>query len=109
MQTQQYRNLYKSLIDSENMEESLYHKIREDTMNDKSIHNKFVKLIEAAREKELEDSRFPVKLGIPTPSFMYKKHLKTLEKIRDLNECNKFYEEYLNKNKSYLMRRVLQN
>jgi hypothetical protein len=91
------------------MEESLYHKIREDTMNDKSIHSNFVKLIESIGEQKLEDSHFPVESGVALPLFMYKEHLKTLEKIRNLNYFNKFSEEYMNRYESDLTRSAIQN
>ena len=68
------------------MEESLYHKIREETDNSRDIHNSIIKSIEISREKELRESYFPIELGSDIPSSIYNQHLKLKKNIKDLVE-----------------------
>lgn len=91
------------------MEKSEYHSIREDVNNHKGFHNKMVGLLEAIREKTMEDAYFPIKEGIATSPRLYKEYVLTEKKIGILEEYDSGLELNMLSNRDNQLAKAVSN
>jgi hypothetical protein len=77
------------------MENSVYYKIVNDMIVNKSNHNKIINLVDDIRDKRVEN-RFCIECGIiPASSLSYRESIKDMQNVRILYQFNKNLENDL--------------
>ncbi|MFH1503513.1 MAG: hypothetical protein ABIE36_02560 [Candidatus Diapherotrites archaeon] len=91
------------------MEESLYHKIREDMTENRRAHNKIVNSIENVREKQSDEAYFFVEIGKASPYMLFKESLKSIKNLEELPIHDAFLNYGLYKYKSHFIGQAIRN
>ncbi len=86
-----------------------YNKIRENENNDEALHKARCYIIDAIREKQMDDAYFPINAGDVTSQRLFKNYVLTERKIDFLEKYDSIFELNMSSNRDSMIAKAVRN